>query len=263
MAIMVVLFNLKPGIRPEDYERWAREVDVPAVSSLQSVDRFRVCRAIGTLGSDAPRALYRGTRPPGRAAAFSTVLFDRLIGVVMLAAVAAVALVGPNADLPIVLELFVLVVCLGLTAGWFSIPLVVRLLPPGQRWRRLVEEDLLPYFRDPRLLLNAAVLSIVVHVVQIVSQKLLTDALGLDVPFGFVAMYHPLVALAAAMPFTIGGFGLREAAYAALLPYGGISADDAIALGLLWWAVAALGGLAGGVVYALSDTMPPLRRPAS
>ncbi|MEW6269979.1 MAG: lysylphosphatidylglycerol synthase transmembrane domain-containing protein [Thermodesulfobacteriota bacterium] len=216
-----------------------------------------------TIGSDASRALYLGNRPPGRAAAFSSVLFDRLIGLVMLAAVAAVALLGPNADLPIGLEIGVLAICLSLTAGWFSIPFLVRLLPPEQRWRRLVEEDLLPFFRDPLLLASAAGLSLGVHVLQIVSQKLLTDALGLYVPFGFVAMYHPLVALAAALPFTIGGFGLREAAYAALLPYGGVSPDDAIALGLLWWTVAAVGGLGGGVVYALSDLrMPSLRRPA-
>jgi len=213
-----------------------------------------------TIGSDAARALYLGERPPGRTAAFSTVLFDRLIGLVMLAAVAAVALLGPNADLPVSLELGVVVVCLGLTASWFSIPLIARLLPPGQRWRRLVEEELLPFFRDRALLGTAALLSLGVHVLQIVSQKLLTDALGLHVPFGFVAMYHPLVALAAALPLTIGGFGLREAAYAALLPYGGINADDAIALGLLWWAVAALGGLGGGLVYALSRRTPPTLR---
>jgi hypothetical protein len=53
MAIMVVLFNLKPGVAPEDYERWARETDVPAVNALDSVERFRVYRSLGLLGSDA------------------------------------------------------------------------------------------------------------------------------------------------------------------------------------------------------------------
>lgn len=213
-----------------------------------------------TLGSDAARALYLGEAPPGRAAAFSTVLFDRLIGLVMLAAVAAVALLGPHADLPVALELGVVGICLSLTAGWFSVPWIARMLPPGQRWRRLVEEELLPFFRDRALLGTAAMLSLCVHLVQIVSQWMLTWALGLKVPFGFVAMYHPLVALAAALPLTIGGFGLREAAYAALLPYGGIDADDAIALGLLWWAVAAIGGLGGGLVYGLSSrALPTLR----
>jgi uncharacterized membrane protein YbhN (UPF0104 family) len=232
----------------------------PECLEFYSIGMFFGLVVPSTIGSDAARALYLGERPPGRTAAFSTVLFDRLIGLVMLAAVAAVALLGPNADLPVSLELGVVAICLALTGGWFSIPWIVRLLPPGQRWRRLVEEELLPFFRDRTLLGTAALLSLCVHGLQIVSQKLLTDALGLHVPFGFVAMYHPLVALAAALPFTIGGFGLREAAYAALLPYGGVNADDAIALGLLWWAVAALGGLGGGLVYALSRRpLPSLR----
>jgi uncharacterized membrane protein YbhN (UPF0104 family) len=217
-----------------------------------------------TLGSDAARGLYLGESAPGRAAAFSTVLFDRLIGLVMLAAVAAVALLGTSAELPIGLELGVVAICLSLTAGWFSIPWLARALPEGQRWRRLVEQDLMPFFRDRALLGWAAVLSIVVHLLQIVSQKLLTDALGLHVSLGFVAMYHPLVVLASALPLTIGGFGLREAAYAVLLPYGGVSPDDAIALGLLWWSVAALGGLGGGLVYAFAGRrLPSLRGRAS
>jgi glycosyltransferase 2 family protein len=216
-----------------------------------------------TLGSDAARALYLGEGAPGRAAAFSTVLFDRLIGLVMLAAVAAVALLGPHADLPVGLELGVVAICLTLTAGWFSIPWIARMLPEGQRWRRLVEEELLPFFRDRALLGTAAAMSLAVHLLQIVSQKLLTDALGLHVPFGFVAMYHPLVALAAALPLTIGGFGLREAAYAALLPYGGVGPDDAIALGLLWWSVAAIGGLGGGLVYAFAGRALPTLRGSS
>jgi len=53
MAIMVVLFNLKPGVTPEAYERWARETDVPAVNALDSVERFRVYRSLGLLGSEA------------------------------------------------------------------------------------------------------------------------------------------------------------------------------------------------------------------
>jgi len=53
MAIMVVLFNLKPGVSPEAYERWARETDVPSVNALASVERFRVYRSLGLLGSEA------------------------------------------------------------------------------------------------------------------------------------------------------------------------------------------------------------------
>lgn len=205
-----------------------------------------------TLGADGARTVYLGSNAPGRARALSSVVFDRLVGLVTLVAVAIAALLlGPSGDLPTGLVTVILTIGVVLVAGWLLAPPLARLLPES-RVRRLIEEDLVPYFRDPRLLGAAIALSVVVHLLQIVMQKVLTEALGLSVPLGFVAIYHPLVVLATAVPITVGGFGLREAAYAYLLPHAGIAADDAVALALLWWATGALAGLLGGVVYARS-----------
>ena len=49
MNTVIVLFNLKPEASPEDYERWAREQDLPVVNGLASVDRFEVLKASGLL----------------------------------------------------------------------------------------------------------------------------------------------------------------------------------------------------------------------
>ena len=48
------LFNLKPGVSADDYHAWARDVDLPTVNGLGSVDGFEVFRSTGLLGSDAP-----------------------------------------------------------------------------------------------------------------------------------------------------------------------------------------------------------------
>ncbi len=53
MATLIVLFNLREGQDPAAYEHWARDVDVPTVSGLESVNSFRVYRATGLLGSDS------------------------------------------------------------------------------------------------------------------------------------------------------------------------------------------------------------------
>jgi hypothetical protein len=39
-----VLFRLKPGVTPEQYEQWFREVNVPAASSLTTSRNYRVWR---------------------------------------------------------------------------------------------------------------------------------------------------------------------------------------------------------------------------
>ena len=51
---IIVLFNLKPGVDIAAYTAWAKDVDIPGVNALGSVDRFTVHRATGLFGSDAP-----------------------------------------------------------------------------------------------------------------------------------------------------------------------------------------------------------------
>jgi hypothetical protein len=53
MTMIVVLFNLKDGVKREDYENWARSTDLPLVNKLPSVSSFDVLKTTGLLGTDA------------------------------------------------------------------------------------------------------------------------------------------------------------------------------------------------------------------
>lgn len=55
---MLVLFNLKEGVRPADYEKWAAEVDAPGVRRLGSISSFGVNRVVGTLDGGEPPYRY-------------------------------------------------------------------------------------------------------------------------------------------------------------------------------------------------------------
>ncbi|SMY08166.1 REDY-like protein HapK [Flavimaricola marinus] len=48
-----VVFNLKPGVDPAEYEAWAKSTDIPVVRGLGSIAGFDVYRSTGLLGSDA------------------------------------------------------------------------------------------------------------------------------------------------------------------------------------------------------------------
>lgn len=55
MNTLIVLFNLKDASRRADYERWARDVDLPTAGALPSIDRFEVLKASGLLtGGPSP-----------------------------------------------------------------------------------------------------------------------------------------------------------------------------------------------------------------
>ena len=52
---MIVLFNLKEDVSPEDYEKFVAEEDAPVVRQLPSVVDMKVNRVVGTMdGAPAP-----------------------------------------------------------------------------------------------------------------------------------------------------------------------------------------------------------------
>ena len=58
MAKIIVLFNLKPGVAVADYEKFARETDLPIVNALPSVRRFEVLKSQGLLSGGAAPYQY-------------------------------------------------------------------------------------------------------------------------------------------------------------------------------------------------------------
>lgn len=58
MSTVIVLFNLRPGVSAEAYERWARATDLQVVNGLPSVLSFEVLKASGLLGGGATPYQY-------------------------------------------------------------------------------------------------------------------------------------------------------------------------------------------------------------
>jgi hypothetical protein len=82
--------------------------------------------------------------------------------------------------------------------------------------------------------------------------------LGLGLAPALIAVVVPLVLIATALPVSIGGFGVREGSYVALLADAGVSSGDATLLSLLSAAAMALASLPGGLVLLVGHEAPPL-----
>lgn len=214
-----------------------------------------------TLGGDVVRALYLADgRRPGLA--FNSVVFDRASGLATLMALGAVALLAfPQYDFPWPLTAGLVAAGAGLVLGWWTCPRLVRLLPERNRIRRQVEDELGPFWRDRRMLARVTVVSLVFHLTQVAAQWVLARAAGAPVPFSYCLIFHPVISVMTALPVSVGGFGVREGGY--LYFFTRINVDDSIAVtaGLLWFAVSALAGLVGGVLFVLSGAeLPRLKR---
>ena len=58
---MIVLFNLKEGVSPQDYEKFVADEDAPVVRQLPSVIDMKVNRVVGTMGRRRPTVSVHGT----------------------------------------------------------------------------------------------------------------------------------------------------------------------------------------------------------
>ena len=87
-------------------------------------------------------------------------------------------------------------------------------------------------------------------------------ALGIDVTIAALAWIRPLVFLTTLLPFTIGGVGVREAAFIALLHLYGVSAHEALALSLILFANQVAVGLIGACIELRRYLVPADSKPA-
>src|SRR5208282_2548411 len=121
-------------------------------------------------------------------------------------------------------------------AGFLASPLVARLIHLMPRAVRRAGGLVAPYLHNPAALIPEIALSILLQIDLAVCQYLLAAGLGLSVPLSLFILCVPIANVFASLPLTLSGLGIRESAYLVLFGMAGMRKEDAIALGLLWFA---------------------------
>ncbi len=223
--------------------------------------------APGTVGGDVSRVYYlvrdeaahaKGRAVPTMHAAMS-VLMDRAIGMVVLVWLGAAGLLlYPQYAVPHTVRMVTFLLASGFVIAVLLVPLLRRLLPEdGHPIVVKVRLLLRSYRMQWRALAAAALLSLVVHLIQTWMHVVMGRALGLDLPFTFCLIVYPLVGTFAAIPVSLNGLGLREGGYIYLLAVIGIGTETAIAFGLLLFLIVALDSLIGGLLFLLQKSAKP------
>ncbi len=208
----------------------------------------------GLIGGDAARAVYLGKRHGRMTEAFASAIADRGLGLLALFWLAAIAAIFLNfAHLPRSVTVPSAIVGAVALAGFVAGPYLARLVPRLPSRLRGVAVAV-PYLEHPVLLLPAIGLSLLLQISLAVCQCMLARGLGLTAPLTLFLLCVPIANVVASLPLTLNGLGLRESAYLVLLGMGGVARDDAIALGLLWFAVTMLVGLTGAIAFVSTPT---------
>ncbi len=204
----------------------------------------------GLLGGDAARSVYLGRRHGRIGEAIASVAADRGVGLMSLFWLAAIAAIFLNfAQLPRAVIAPTVAVGAIAMAGFLAAPLVARLIHLMPRPIRRAGGLVAPYLHNPAALIPAIALSITLQLGLAVAQYILAAGLGLAVPFSLFILCVPIANVFASLPLTLNGLGLRESAYLVLFGMAGMRKEDAIALGLLWFAATMAGGLTGAIAF--------------
>lgn len=185
----------------------------------------------------------------------SSVLFDRLTGVLALVSICMIAYLAlPGQPYgPVVLTAYVL----GLASLWvMSSDTVVRIINASTvslvRKIGKVVASFRNYRRNPRTLTLVILLSFLFQLNIVVVNKIYTMALGLDIPFSVLLVIIPLIYLTEILPISINGLGVRESAFGFFFVSIGHTVEEGLAVSLLVIAMRYLLGLVGGTLLLLT-----------
>jgi uncharacterized membrane protein YbhN (UPF0104 family) len=220
-----------------------------------------------TVGGDVIRAIRARGRVARPSRAWSTSLFERIAGLLAMAASGAIAAsvgIGADARIPPAIRLVagaitaVLLVVFFFASAPFRIlvRLLERRLPSAADDVRGIVDDLEGPLAKTAARAEALGWSILYQALGIAF--VLIGARALDAPGHDLAILVgvPIVHVLSMVPVTIGGLGLREGLFVAIL--GPLGVPPAVALGLAaqWLASSVLFAIAGAVV-ALAETGRP------
>ena len=212
-----------------------------------------------SVGGDAMRIWLIGKQANWRVATYS-VLLDRGIGVVALAALVAFCL-------PWTLTLVrdpvgraaLVVIGVGSLGAWLLfIGLSWERLAILQRWtltRHLanVATVALSIFRSPATLALVFGLSILIQLLTAVMAWCLARSVGADLSLLYALFLVPPVMLVAVVPISIAGWGVREGAMVAAFTYAGLPQSDGLLISLLFGVCTLALGAVGGLVWVFSN----------
>jgi uncharacterized protein (TIRG00374 family) len=209
------------------------------------------------LGGDAVKMYELARNDHKTAEAISSVVVDRFVGLFVLFALAALALIGGYRLVGS--EVLIAI------AGVFVACLVAVALLFQRTWieacgRRLGLDRLLGRIRILRELwasvrlyrtgdlMRATAASVVWNLMLILGNYLLGLAVGVDLSLYYYFLFIPIISVLLMLP-SIGGLGIREGAYVLLFGQIGVANSQALALAFAFDLVLLINGLIGALIY--------------
>jgi glycosyltransferase 2 family protein len=220
-----------------------------------------------TIGGDVVRISRVGATIDSSETAFASVAIERLTGFIALPGLVLIGfLAHPSlfhtrrAPLALVIAAITLG-ALGLILAAAGHRRLAGRFAENQSWTRFigaVHVGVDRLRRYPRQALGVIGTSFAYQVSVILAIVCIVRTLELPVPTGAIVAFVPAVAMAQAVPISIGGLGVREGMLVLFLHPFGVRNAQAIAVGLLWYACVLIVSMIGAPAFAVGKRRPPV-----
>jgi len=212
-----------------------------------------------SFGGDVIKA-YKLGRLTNTAHSFSSVIMDRIAGLIAVAIIATTSIVLFHSFLTASVILITLLIILSFTLLLLLsikteiLERIISLI--FSRWVKLERflEEVMRAFKDykgKRIWGYVISISLLYHMMLIINNYILALSLNLNIKFFYFLIFIPVSQILVALPISIQGFGVREGSYAMLFPAAGVAAAAAFSLGFLNQIIKVLTSMIGGVIYVI------------
>jgi uncharacterized protein (TIRG00374 family) len=172
------------------------------------------------------------------------------LGVIILAGALFSRVSLEHGDWLILIVLFISIIAIIMATFLFVIFPIPGILPKKMiEFIERIKGVIKQLIRNPQRAILGFLMAVLIQSSFVILSSILGKACNIDLPLHVWFFAWPLAKLAAMLPISIGGIGVREAALAVFLGRFGIPLSSSVALGLLWETVAVAGGLFGGFFY--------------
>ncbi len=243
----------------------AQSVEVPVIKLINFlfVGHFFNIFLPTTVGGDVVRVYDVSKHSKKMAQSVSTVIVERMMGILALAILAILGIViGLFVGLKVssfvgMVSLVLVFTLLGfiMIFNRFLIKVLCKFLEGFklQKVKRKIWNlhEAFMFIRSKDNALRITFLySLALQINVVLHYYFISVALDLDVILGYFFIVVPIIIILLMLPISINGIGLRENAYVFLFAYIGVAGQDAIALSWVAFGIVLLHGVMGGLVYA-------------
>jgi glycosyltransferase 2 family protein len=259
LLIALVLFPLGQLVSVIKWRYLARPLgihqDFKPMAGLYFIGTFFNFLLPTSIGGDITRSLYLSPEAGKTRIAFLSVLVERGSGVVSHLILASIVLLTPiGAPLPKMLRFGFPALSLLVLVFFALLPCILR--RTRTKLRDVVCQDLIVFWRNPRIGIVAVLYSMLFHTVLVLIHISVTRALSLSIPVPFHFITVSLASLAALLP-SMNGIGIRDAVYIYLLSFLGISPAQGLLFSICWLITMAVSGFIGCIVYLMRGLNRP------